>query len=295
MPTRASFLSVAFVLASVCTARADSTKSAPKSASPAAAPTVEARAKALIQKQLKALPEDNAALSATFAKDAIVLLPYGAAKVDAPDLELCAAIAGLHPHAEMKQAKLTGLVAGGSASMVWLAADLEIVVLLQEPGETPSSEAHTVHALELLDAGSDWKVVAASFAEVRPLAQRRSSFGALPSPTSAGPLVPLLASPDKLAAAIGADPVMVYGTDKAERAVGGAAAKALLGKWRKLPLAIEDADAVREIRTANWAYAMAHVNIAKAGGPPYRMNAFVIAVPAANSTWSVVAASYGAL
>jgi hypothetical protein len=40
---------------------------------------------------------------------------------------------------------------------------------------------------------------------------------------------------------------------------------------------------------------MAHVNIAKTGGPPYRMSAFVIAVPAANSTWSVVAASYGAL
>jgi hypothetical protein len=40
---------------------------------------------------------------------------------------------------------------------------------------------------------------------------------------------------------------------------------------------------------------MADVTIAKAGGPPYRMSAFLIAVPAENGAWSVVAVNYGAL
>lgn len=293
--TRSRSLSIAIVLASACAAQINSAHAAPKSAPPASASNADARAKALIEKQLKALPEDNAALLATFAKDAVVLLPYGATKVDSPDLELCAAITGLHPHAEMRRTTLTSFVAGGNASMVWLAAELEVVLLLQEPGDPPSSEAHTVHVVELLDGASDWKVVAASFAGVRSLARLRSSFGGIPLPTPAGSLAPLLASPDKLAAAIGGDPVVVYGTDKAERAIGASAAKALLGKWRKLPLAIDDADAVREIRTANWGYAMAHVNIAKAGGPPYRMSAFLVATPAANGMWSVVVVSYGAL
>ena len=37
------------------------------------------------------------------------------------------------------------------------------------------------------------------------------------------------------------------------------------------------------------------VDIPKPGGPPYRMSVFLIAMPAANGAWSVVAVSYGAL
>ena len=88
---------------------------------------------------------------------------------------------------------------------------------------------------------------------------------------------------------------MVSGTDAAERAVGQSAAKVLLARWHKLPLAIEETDKVREIRTAAWGYAMADVNISKPGGAPFRMSAFLIAVPGPNDAWSVVAVSYGAL
>ncbi|HEX7940556.1 MAG TPA: hypothetical protein VF488_02060 [Gemmatimonadaceae bacterium] len=163
----------------------------------------------------------------------------------------------MSPHAEMKGAKLSQFVASGTAGMAWLAAELEITVMSAEPGEKPSSATHIVRAVELLDAASDWKVVAASFTEVRSLDRLRESLGPIPSPTPAGPLMKLLAAPDELAASLSADPVVVFGTDKAERAIGQAAAKALLSKWRKLSLAIEEGDKVREVRTASWGFAMA--------------------------------------
>jgi hypothetical protein len=292
MPNRARSLSLVFVLAAACTARADNVRTPQQ---PPATMTPERRARTLVEKQLKALPGNNAALVADFAKDAVVMLPYIGSRVDAPDLELATAIAGMHPHVEMKSAQLTELVAGGNTTMVWLAAELEIVLLSAEPGEAPSTDVRTVRAVELLDAASDWKIVAASFVQVRGLSQRRSSLGPIPSPTSSGPLTPLLVAPDKLAAAVSGNPVVLYGTEKTERAVGASAVKKLLAKWRKLPLELEENDKVREIRTANWGYAMADVNIPKPGGPPYRMSGFLIAVPDANGAWSVVAANYGAL
>jgi hypothetical protein len=106
--------------------------------------------------------------------------------------------------------------------------------------------------------------------------------------------VKLLAAPDALSGALAADPIVVFGTDKAERAIGRAAAKALLAKWRKLPLAVEEADKVREVRTASWGFAMADVNIPKPGGAPFRMSAFLVAVPGPSGSWSVVAVNYGA-
>ena len=56
-----------------------------------------------------------------------------------------------------------------------------------------------------------------------------------------------------------------------------------------------ETDKVREVRTAVWGYAMADVNIPKPGGAPFRMSAFLIAVPGPNNAWSVVAVRYGAL
>ncbi|HEX7940555.1 MAG TPA: hypothetical protein VF488_02055, partial [Gemmatimonadaceae bacterium] len=250
-PVRVAAAAVACMLAASCTAQADSPKAPAKAPPVKSSPTPEERAKALLEKQMKALPSDNAALLATFAKDAVVMLPWIAAKIE-PDLELGGQIAGMNPHAERKGVKLGQLVAGGTASMAWLAAELEITVASAEPGEKPSTATHTVRAVELLDAASDWKVVAASFTEVRSLKRLRESLGPVPAPTPVGPLVKLLAAPDELAASLSADPVVVFGTDKAERAVGQAAAKALLAKWRKLPLAIEEGDKVREVRTASW-------------------------------------------
>ncbi|HUC00403.1 MAG TPA: hypothetical protein VMS11_11305 [Solirubrobacterales bacterium] len=292
-PIRIAAVSFACVLAASCTAQADSPKTPAKAPPAKSSPMPEERAKSLLEKQMKALPADNAALLATFAKDAVVMLPRVAAKIE-PDLELGGQIAGMNPHAEMKGAQLSQLVAGGASSMAWLAADLEITVVSAEPGEKPSSATHTVRAVELLDAASDWKVVAASFTEVRSLEQLRESLGPIPSPTPPGPLVKLLAVPDELAASLSADPVVVFGTDKAERAVGRAAAKALLAKWRKLPLAIEEADKVREVCAASWGFAMADVNIPKPGGAPFRMSAFLVAVPGPSGSWSVVAVNYGA-
>lgn len=305
MQTRLKHLAVVLglVLCNACTAQAGSgdpskpapTKTAPVTAAPAkAGRTPEERGRSLIEKQLKALPSDDAALIATFAKDAVVMLPRVAAKIE-PGLELGGQIAGMNPHAEMKSAKLGKLVAGGTSSMVWVAAEFEIVVASQEPGEAASTKTHAVRAVELLDAASDWKVVAASFTEVRPLEQLKESLGPIPSPTPPGPLVKLLASPDELAGSLSSDPVVVFGTDAAERATTQTAGRALLSKWKKLPLAIEERDKVRELRTKAWGYALANVNIAKAGGPPYRMSAFLVAVPSPNGAWSVVAVNYGAL
>jgi hypothetical protein len=291
---RIASVSFACVFAASCTVQADNPKTPAKVPPAKSSPTPEERAKSLLEKQLKALPSDNAALLATFAKDAVVMLPRGAAKIE-PDLELGGQIAGMNPHAEMKGAKLSPIVAGGTAGMAWLAAELEITVALAEPGEKPSTATHTVRAVELIDAASDWKVVAASFTEVRSLERLRESLGPITLPTPAGPLVKLLAAPDDLAAALSTDPVVVFGTDKAERAIGQAAAKALLAKWRKLPLAIEEADKVRDVRTTSWGFAMADVNIPKSGGSPYRMSAFLVAVPGPSGSWSVVAVNYGAL
>ena len=204
-PIRVAAASFACVLAASCTAQADSPKAPAKVPPAKPSPTPEERAKLLLGKQMKALPGDNAALLATFAKVAVVMLPSVAAKIE-PDLELGGQIAGMNPHSEMKGVKLGQLVAGGTAGMAWLAAELEITVVSAEPGEKPSSATHTVRAVELLDAASDWKVVAASFTEVRSLERLRESLGPIPSPTSAGPLVKLLAAPDEIAASLSADP-----------------------------------------------------------------------------------------
>jgi len=95
MPIRVAAVSLACVLAASCTAQADSPK-APAKAPPAkSSPTPEERAKALLEKQMKALPGDNATLLATFGKDAVVMLPRVAAKVE-PDLDLGGQIAGMN-------------------------------------------------------------------------------------------------------------------------------------------------------------------------------------------------------
>jgi len=297
---RCLLIAVTFVAA--CAAQADShteARAAPVSAAAAKSvsttPTPEQRARGLLNKQIKALPSDDATFVSTFAPNAVVTMPYGFVKIDTPDLEVGANIADLHPHAELKSATIDKLVVGGSASMVWLAADIGLKVLSSEPEETPSLNTSTVRVLELLDAASDWKVVAASFTKIRPIERRRESRGPMPLPTAPDSLVKLLTSPGGLVGALASDPVVVFGTEAAERAVGQSAAKVLLNKWRKLPLEIEEANKVREVHTTAWGYAMAAVNISKPGGPPYRMSGFVIAEPSANGAWSVVAASYGAL
>jgi hypothetical protein len=255
----------------------------------------EERARGIIDKQLKALPGNNAAFVATFTKDAGLFVPSFPVKLDEPNMDIGGQIASMNPHATMKSAKLGRLIAGGNASMVWFAAEITIVVVSAEPEEKPVTETHAVRAVELLDAASDWKVVAASFTEIRPLEQLGPTRGPIPGATPPGPLTKLLASPDSLAASLGNDPIVVFGTEAAERAVGASQAKSLLGKWHRLTLAIEETAKIREVRTTSWGYAMAIINIPKPGDVPFRMSAFLIAMPGGNGEWSVVATSYGAL
>jgi hypothetical protein len=152
-----------------------------------------------------------------------------------------------------------------------------------------------VRAVELLDAAASWKVVAASFTDEHTLSRLSSSLGPIPSDTPPGPLVKLLTAPDALASSLGPDPVVVYGTDAGEHAVGASAAKSLLAKWRKLPLVLEEADKVREVHGNGWGFAIADVNLAKPGGPPFRMSAFAVATAKPDGTWQVNAVSYGSL
>lgn len=255
--------------------------------------TPEARARAVLGAQLEALPANDAAFMATFVKDAVVMLPGFAAKLT-PELEIGGQVANMNPHATMKSATLKSIVAGGSASLVWFAAEVEIVVESHEPQFEPSIDKDVIRAVELLDAASDWKVVAASFTRVHALSPMKISRGGIPGGTTEpGPLAKLAASPKSLADLLAADPVVVFGTDGAERAVGQTAAKALLGQWKNLSLTLEAGDKFREVHTDHWGYALADVNIAKPGGAPLRMSAFVVAVPS-GGTWSVLAVSYGA-
>jgi hypothetical protein len=53
---------------------------------------------------------------------------------------------------------------------------------------------------------------------------------------------------------------------------------------------------IHEVRTASYGFAMTNVRITtKPGGEAYKLNAFVLALPGANDSWSVIGASYGAL
>ena len=102
-------------------------------------------------------------------------------------------------------------------------------------------------------------------------------------------LTTLLATPGPTAALLAADPaVFVVGTDKGERATGKAAAK-LLATWARLTLAIEGTP--REVRTARWGFAQAHVTWTK-GTTLRRMNALIIALPQPDGTWKPVGLHY---
>jgi hypothetical protein len=196
-------------------------------------------------------------------------------------------IAVMNPHSEFHGAKVTSFHVGGTAQMAWIAAELEISTSSHEPGEKPSKNTLTIRTIQLLDPAQDYKVVAASFGQVKPM-ERRPDTTKVEAPTDAGPLAALLSNPAGLASAFRADPdAAVFGTDPDEHAYG-ADAKALLAKWSKLSLAIEPGK-VHEVRTAGYGYVAADINLTSGTGNPYRLTALLIAVPAANGDWTPVA------
>lgn len=254
----------------------------------------QARARALLAQQLEALPSDDEAMARMFTKDAVVLVPVAwpldGMTIYDPSINLAEAVARMTPHATLQRKKLTKVTAGGNAAMVWLSAELDVATTAGEHGEPkPIKKQRVVRVLELLDAASSWKVVAASFGDVRPLEE--SIFSPVPAQTPAGPLSKLLVAPHEVAASLADDPaVVVQGTDKAEYAVGPAAAKTLLAKWSKLKLEINKDSGVHEVRGKHWGYAVANVGYTK-GDISYAMSALIIAVPSGDA-WSVVALHY---
>jgi hypothetical protein len=85
--------------------------------------------------------------------------------------------------------------------------------------------------------------------------------------------------------------VIVLGTETAERAVGAAAAKKLLGGWKKLTFELDGKST--EVRAKTHGYAAATVRWVRKGKPPIAMRATVFAVPGpTEGTWKVVAVHY---
>jgi hypothetical protein len=265
---------------------------AAKSPAATASDSPDARGRAVLKAQLAALA-DNDAFAATFAPQATVLTSSGANEVHVSDSHAASAIASMNPHAEIKSATFDHFTAGSAGQVAWFAADLHITVLSHEPENPPSSETTTVRAIELLDGAAGWKVTVAAFTNVAKL--NKTGACNIRDVTDVGPLTNLLTSPTTIASTLG-EGAVVYGTDPGERGLGTKDAKALLAKWKDLTVTLDSPPKVHEVRGATYGYAMATVHVVtKPGGPAYRLNAFVLALPAAGGKWSVIGTSFGAL
>ena len=287
---RLAALASGLLMTMACAAHA-APASAP--ATPTAAPaTPDARGRAVLKAQLAAL-DDKQAFAATFAANATVLSPSGANEVHESDSHATSAISGLNPHAEIRSATFDHFTSGSVGQVAWFAADLHVTIESHEPESPASTSTRTVHAIELLDGANGWKVTVAAFTRVGPM----NPDGAcnIRDATEIGPLTKLLLSPTAISGALG-EGAIVYGTEPAERGLGTKDAKALLAKWKNLTITLDTPAEVHEVRGKTYGYTMANIYIAtKHGSPPYRLNAFLLALPAADGTWSVIGTSFGAL
>lgn len=253
------------------------------------------RAKQLLDKQLAVMTAGGSKeLIATLAPDALVLIPdaYVAAK-SLGDFRVF-----LDPdEASLNPATSRTLVAGGTADVIWLGAEITqpyriIVDCQQNLGKCKGKRP--LRATELfVKSGEAWTAVALHLDDPPPKnAMAPDEVTTVVAPTAAGPLTALLTDPTALAAAIKDDPgVIVFGTETTERAVGAAAAKKLLGGWKKLTFELDGKPT--EVRTKTHGYAAATVRWVRKGKPPIAMRATVFAVPGpTDGTWKVVAAHY---
>ncbi len=110
--------------------------------------------------------------------------------------------------------------------------------------------------------------------------------------SAAGPLARLLLAPGEAATARADDPaVVVMGTAPGEIAVGPAAARALLERWRALPMAVLG-DSVHEVHTPTYGYAVASIEMPPpGGGSSEKMLGLIIALPRGDA-WAVVGIHY---
>ncbi len=249
-------------------------------------------ARQLLETQLAALVKhDAAALKATFDEDAVVLGVFGDEPFkDAGDIQF--AIAG-SPSFTVEKTKIVSLVAGGDDAALWFSADVSIIIQGQEHGARWSHKTAEFRFTELAVPGPHGSTKTIAAVIDRPLdklAPRAASSGQIPSPTSAGPLAALLASATALDAALAKDPaVVVLGTEKAERAVGPAAAHKLLTSWSKLKLTLDGKP--RELATKRCGFAQGKVSFT-VGKDTYRMRGMVLGLPTAEGGWKVVAVHY---
>ena len=269
---------------------------APRAAGPAAgAGAVNAdmsRATDILRAQVASLRNGDDAFVASFAADAVVLVPDArAAHGDTTGLR--EAIARLNPHDTLKDVKIVKVIAGSSPSAVWWSAELTLIVDSKEPESPPHATETVLRLTELATADAGWKVVAGAFAAVAKPENRADPDEIDASSTTApGPLTPLLADPAKLDASL-APHAVVFGTDKAEAAWDIAAGHTLLKSWIKLALSINGQP--RELRGKHWGFAIADVDWKQPKEKsPARMAALVIATPASATTWQVVAVQYTA-
>ncbi len=189
-----------------------------------------------------------------FARDALVLSP--APTIGAPKLV---------KHATARIERFATQALGDAMS---IAAEL---VLDGKPYRT----------LQLFDASGH--VIVATFAPVKSLATGGAA-PVLPSPTPAGPLATLAASPASAAKAAENDAV-VFGTELAEHAMdNGTDAVDLLASWSKLALTLDPS--AHEVHAASYGYAIASVALGKS-----RMIALVIGRPT-KAGWNLAAIHY---
>lgn len=254
-------------------------------------------AKKIVNTQLTSLQKMDDEFDKTFAAGAVV----NASDVHNLSLVKVDEITNGNMRTGIHSAKLLSLTAGGDSKVVWMAGEAELTTRLvtgqKDDGEFtygPSAK-HSVRFTELAVAdGAKWKVVAAQFA--RPEAPKRNTSAptSIANETKADHLARTVISPLALSTALAKDATaVVFGTDKAERGIGGPAAKKLVDGWKSLKLELEGK--VREVRTATYGFVQANVNWVQPGGAPYRMRALLIATPDPTGTWTIRTVHYAAL
>lgn len=255
----------------------------------ASAETPASRAKTIVDAQFAAITKnDDAAMRATFDKTAVLqgLMPDNAIE-DSSGYQQ--AFMNGSPHTAFKKARLGAIVAGGNDKIVWFTAEMAITWRNDVQGERGRGTT-TLRLTEVATADAGWKVVAAVMDKPQPKPESRTEYvAAIVGANERGALTELAVSPTKLEAAFTKDArAILIGTAKRERGIGPAAKK-LARSWSKLALSLNGTP--REVRTKDWGWVAAAVDWTK-GKELYRMRVLLVAIPAADGSWTVVTAHY---
>lgn len=200
------------IVASACLALhgCSSTPSSIATAEPKPAALLDAMAedspvRVIAERQLAALSaNDNAALAATFAPDAMFMVPSPTDR-DSALVGLRDSALALDPTEEFRSAALGEIRVRGNERAAWIDFDIQVIKRLKQQGPTGNPELDegfvesediyvTVRVSELVTASAEWKVVAASFTRMPEPKPRAGTPYSLGDATPAGPLAGLLAT-----------------------------------------------------------------------------------------------------